>query len=131
MGGIEVTQKDGAEHGMSKRGFANVESIMPKINAQVAERMKTHNFNIDLSTAENCLIRPEVVEIYKKAINDGLSATVCLIKRNSSLSGQFAHCRSISLTPRVSPVPLPFSLSLPNLSTIIFIPLRQSRPSTS
>jgi hypothetical protein len=83
MGGIEVTRTEGAEHGMSKRGFSNVESIMPKINAQVAERMKTKNSNIDLSTAENCLIRPEVVEVYKKSIHEGLSSNVCLIKRNN------------------------------------------------
>ena len=76
MARIDVIQKEGTDQGMSKRGFSNVEAIMPKIQAQVAERTKTTNFNIDLSTAENCLIRPELVEIYKKAIQDGLSSSV-------------------------------------------------------
>lgn len=71
----------GTEYGMSKRGFSNVEAIMPKIRAQVAERTKTTNFNIDLSTAENCLIRPEVMEIYKKAIQEGLSSSVSLTEK--------------------------------------------------
>ena len=61
---------------MSKRGFANIESIMPRINDQVTERQKVKNHNIDLSSAENWLIRPELVEICKDAIQKDLTAKV-------------------------------------------------------
>ncbi|KAH8703005.1 pyridoxal phosphate-dependent transferase [Phaeosphaeriaceae sp. PMI808] len=75
MGETNMRNNEGGEQGMSKRGFSNVEAIMPRIDAQVAERTKTKNFNIDLSTAENCLIREEVIDIYKKAIQEGLNSS--------------------------------------------------------
>ena len=61
---------------LSKRGLSNIETIMPKISGQVAERKRHDNPNIDLSTAENWLLRPELTEICKQAIQDGLTARV-------------------------------------------------------
>lgn len=66
-----------ARNGLSQRGFANVESIMPKISKQVAERKKTSDSKLDLGTSENVLIRPEIQEIYKEAIEKTLGSNVC------------------------------------------------------
>ena len=63
-----------SEGGLSKRAWGNVEGIMPKISAAVQERVKVDNPNIDLSTAENWLIRDDVNAIYKKAIVEKLCA---------------------------------------------------------
>ena len=60
--------------GLSKRAWGNVEDIMPRINAAVQERIRVDNPNIDLSTAENWLIRDEVIAIFKEAIAERLSA---------------------------------------------------------
>ena len=51
---------------------------MPKISGQVAERKKMNNPNIDLSTSENWLLRPELIEICKQAIQGGFTAKVKL-----------------------------------------------------
>ncbi|KAL1856868.1 putative secondary metabolism biosynthetic enzyme [Diaporthe australafricana] len=59
-------------HGLSKRGWANVETIMPKIKGAVAQRKIKNNANIDLSTAENWLMRPELMEICKAAVEEHL-----------------------------------------------------------
>jgi hypothetical protein len=64
--------------GMSSRGWSNVSAIMPKIQGAVAEREKRDNPNIDLSTAENWLIRPELIELCKKAISTYLVAQVSI-----------------------------------------------------
>ena len=61
---------------MSARGWSNVSAIMPKISAQVAERSRPDNPNIDLATAENWLIRNEIIEICKEAIQIGLHPKV-------------------------------------------------------
>ncbi|PGH15386.1 hypothetical protein AJ80_05570 [Polytolypa hystricis UAMH7299] len=55
--------------GLSKRSSEVVESIMPKISAAVAERTKRDNPNIDLSTAENWLLRQELMELFKDGLN--------------------------------------------------------------
>ena len=64
------------ENGLSQRGWSNVEAIMPKIAAAVEERQIKNNTNIDLSTAENWLIRSELIEICKDAINQKLAGQV-------------------------------------------------------
>ena len=61
---------------MSKRAFSNIETLMPKISDRVAERKRDNNPNTDLSIAENWLLRPELTEICKQAIQDGLTARV-------------------------------------------------------
>lgn len=67
--------------GLSKRGAANVSIIWPKISKAVAEReekAKTEgNALIDLSTSENWLIRNELIEFYKNAIERNLAPRVC------------------------------------------------------
>jgi hypothetical protein len=65
-----------AQPKFSKRGWATVEGIMPKIKDVVAERLKKANTNIDLSTAENWLLRPELVALCKDAVAHNLSARV-------------------------------------------------------
>jgi len=73
---IETSDIGAESDTMSKRGFLNVKAILPKISAQVAERTKTHDLKIDLSTSENCLLRPELMAIYQKAINENLETKV-------------------------------------------------------
>jgi hypothetical protein len=60
----------------SDRGRSNIEAIMPKIKAAVEERESKMSSKIDLSTAENWLIRPELMELCKEAINEDLTAAV-------------------------------------------------------
>jgi hypothetical protein len=64
-------------HNLSERGWANVEAIMPKIKGAVSERMSNATSNIDLSTAENWLIRPELVELCRIAITEKVGPRVC------------------------------------------------------
>ncbi|KAJ5427440.1 PLP-dependent transferase [Penicillium cf. griseofulvum] len=47
---------------------------MPKIQDTVTERARSDNPNIDLSTAENWLIRDELVELCKSSIQETLSS---------------------------------------------------------
>ncbi|KAK2874943.1 hypothetical protein FQN49_001917 [Arthroderma sp. PD_2] len=61
-----------ASSGLSKRGAANVEKIMPGISAALLERTKPTAPRIDLSTAENWLLRNEIIELTKDGIRDGL-----------------------------------------------------------
>ena len=59
------------------RGLSNVASIMPKIAGAVKDRSSLQidsNPNIDLSTAENWLLRPELIQICKDAIANSLCA---------------------------------------------------------
>ncbi|KAI0139752.1 1-aminocyclopropane-1-carboxylate synthase [Pestalotiopsis sp. NC0098] len=79
-----MTQPD--RHGLSARSWANVEAIMPKIQGQVEQRKIKNNTNIDLSTAENHLIRPELMEICKDAISKSLSSSVIKPTRPSHFS---------------------------------------------
>ncbi|EFE29743.1 aminotransferase GliI [Trichophyton benhamiae CBS 112371] len=58
--------------GLSKRGAANVDKIMPGISAALLERTKPTAPRIDLSTAENWLLRDEIIELTKDGIRDGL-----------------------------------------------------------
>ncbi|KAI1176305.1 1-aminocyclopropane-1-carboxylate synthase 7 [Nemania sp. FL0916] len=62
-----------AEMGLSSRGAGNVDSVLPSISAAIDERAKKANTNIDLGTAENWLIRDELIAICKKSINDDLT----------------------------------------------------------
>lgn len=59
-------------NGLSARGWANVGEIMPKISAAVEERSHRDNPNIDLASAENWLLRPELLDICKDAISSKL-----------------------------------------------------------
>jgi len=63
---------------LSKRGFGNVEAIWPRISKAAAERdeIKTGTPVIDLSTSENWLIRKEIIELYKKAVQDSFGQDV-------------------------------------------------------
>jgi hypothetical protein len=63
-------------NGISVRSHAVVEAIMPKIKDAVAERTRADNPNIDLSTAENWLIRDELIDICKSSIQADLTTNV-------------------------------------------------------
>jgi hypothetical protein len=67
-----------ANMSLSKRGSANVDAIMPRIGAAVAERVMQNNQNIDLGTSENWLIRDELITIYKDAVEKKLTETVSI-----------------------------------------------------
>lgn len=64
--------------GLSKRGASNVDAIMPGIRAALLERTRPTVPRIDLSTAENWLLRNEVIELTQDAIRDGLKPHVHL-----------------------------------------------------
>ena len=66
----------GDTKGLSQRGWSNVAGIMPRINAALEERKRRDNPNIDLATAENWLLRPELIELCKDAINKNLDFKV-------------------------------------------------------
>ncbi|QYS97979.1 hypothetical protein H0G86_005180 [Trichoderma simmonsii] len=59
--------------GLSQRSKAVVDDIMPKISAAVADRTRVDNPNIDLSTAENWLLRDELIEICKEAVSKDMT----------------------------------------------------------
>ncbi|CAG8976233.1 hypothetical protein HYALB_00011999 [Hymenoscyphus albidus] len=56
--------------GLSARGGSNVTAVMPKVAAAVAAR--SSGSQIDLASAENWLIRPDIIEICKDAIANNL-----------------------------------------------------------
>ncbi|KAI1647341.1 putative ACC synthase [Daldinia loculata] len=60
------------DYGLSARGTANVAAIFPKISNAVAEREE--NPCIDMGTSENWLLRNELVQFYKRAVEDSFSA---------------------------------------------------------
>lgn len=66
-----MTAQNAVSAGLSARSTEVVEAIMPRIQDTVAERTRQDNPNIDLSTAENCLIRRELIEIYQESIQRG------------------------------------------------------------
>ncbi|MCJ1380194.1 hypothetical protein MMC17_003297 [Xylographa soralifera] len=72
MTGMPVAMMKSPENGLSSRGWANVGEIMPKISAAVKQRSQSDNPNIDLATAENWLLRPELLDICKTAISTNL-----------------------------------------------------------
>lgn len=57
---------------LSARGRSNVELIMPMISKLIAEKQRSQDITIDLSTAENWLIRNELIDIFKAAIAENL-----------------------------------------------------------
>lgn len=67
-------------YGLSPRGAANVEAIWPRISQAATEREKSaekpEDSCIDLSTSENWLLRRELVNLYKEAVQAGLGDRV-------------------------------------------------------
>ncbi|KAI0455771.1 putative ACC synthase [Xylaria acuta] len=63
-------------YGLSTRGAENVAAIWPRIVNAVKEREKqyTAGSSIDMSTSENWLLRDELMQHYKQAIQDNLCA---------------------------------------------------------
>lgn len=63
-------------NGLSTRMSKSVASMLPHIAATIAERTSKGPAKIDLATAENWLLRPELLEICKDAIAQNLTADV-------------------------------------------------------
>ena len=61
---------------LSPRGWTNFADVLPKISAAIEERSRCDNPNIDLGTAENWLVRTELIEICKEAIDKNLKPSV-------------------------------------------------------
>ncbi|KAF4626878.1 hypothetical protein G7Y89_g11280 [Cudoniella acicularis] len=59
--------------GLSKRGESNVATFLPNVKGIVAERDSQFRDNIDLSTSDNCLIRPEIMELCRASFESTLS----------------------------------------------------------
>ena len=62
--------------GILVRMKSTVAAILPQISSTIAERTLPGHARIDLSTAENWLLRPELVKICQDAIADTLTAKV-------------------------------------------------------
>lgn len=72
---------------MAERGWSNVAGIMPQISAAVKERQRRGSSNIDLATAENWLLRSELIDLCKDAIYRKLDAKVrCTCQTNGILA---------------------------------------------
>ncbi|CAJ2504446.1 Uu.00g118400.m01.CDS01 [Anthostomella pinea] len=62
-------------YGLSRRGAANVQAVWPRISKAAEERERqAGNPCIDLSTSENWLLRNELIDLYKQAIEGSLSS---------------------------------------------------------
>ncbi|KAF1950196.1 1-aminocyclopropane-1-carboxylate synthase 7 [Byssothecium circinans] len=97
------------DHGLSKRGWSNVDAIMPSIKGAVEQRKIPSNANIDLSTAENWLIRPELIEICKETIMKNLDARHFSYPRGFSgdpdLLAAYAHIFNTYFNPHIPVLP--------------------------
>jgi hypothetical protein len=61
---------------LSNRGRYNVDIFMPTIAAKVDQKVSTTIKKIDLATAENWLMRDELVTMFKTAVSRELVSTV-------------------------------------------------------
>lgn len=64
---------------LSERGHANVSHVMPIIPKTILEAgwIPNEDFVIDLSMAENWMIRDEILEIERAVVRDHLNHEVC------------------------------------------------------
>ncbi|KAI3335719.1 hypothetical protein F4824DRAFT_500587 [Ustulina deusta] len=62
------------EFELSSRGAANVAAIWLRLSNAVQERENVQSSVIDMTTSENFLLRDELIEFYKVAMNQGLSS---------------------------------------------------------
>ena len=63
--------------GLSSRMSNVIASMLPKIAVTVSERSSTGPPKIDLATAENWLVRRELIAILKEAVARNLDPEVC------------------------------------------------------
>lgn len=66
-----------AAFGLSERGAGNVDAILPRISSALKERTNPSAPRIDLSTAENWLLREEIIQATKDGIQKELKPHVC------------------------------------------------------
>jgi len=64
------------QQSLSKRGWGNVATVMPRIGAAVKDRIEQNSSSspIDLSTSENELLRPELIDLCKISISENLES---------------------------------------------------------
>lgn len=72
---------------LSNRARYNVDVFMPSISAKVKQKTSAASEQkiIDLATAENWLMRDELVGIFKDSISRELGSAVCLSPASSVL----------------------------------------------
>ena len=63
---------------MSRRGKSNVDTVMPAVLASVGEKLGLPASAIDMLTAENWLVRHELLEIYTQGIQKELIVKVSI-----------------------------------------------------
>lgn len=78
-----------------------MEAIWPRIASAVADReQQTEDSSIDMGTSENWLLRHELIDLYKRAVQDDLASKVCLKKpnnpTNSALGPQLSPAQHLS-----------------------------------
>ncbi|MCJ1251406.1 hypothetical protein MMC30_008639 [Trapelia coarctata] len=61
-------------HGLSVRMNSTVAALMPQISSTIADRSSIETPKIDLATAENWLLRPELIALCKSAVAKDLTA---------------------------------------------------------
>ena len=64
---------------LSDRMAGTVSAMLPQIAASLSQRSATESPKIDLATAENWLLRPELVTLCKDAVAEDLVAQVNLL----------------------------------------------------
>lgn len=69
--------------GLSARMSGNIAAILPKIASTIAERTSNGPAKIDLSTAENWLLRPELLALCRDVISRNLTTDVRKLLRIS------------------------------------------------
>ena len=71
---------------LSQRGIANVTTIMPRIPKTIldAGNIPDEDSIIDLSVAENWMIRDQVLEIERAVVKDHLNAEVSISSPHTS-----------------------------------------------
>ena len=71
---------------LSQRAQGNVKLFMPIVAAKLEQRHSADVQKIDLATAENWLMRDEILPILENSVFKELTASVCLSSKLSSLS---------------------------------------------
>lgn len=70
----ELFSKMASQSWLTQRFQGLVDALMPKVTAALQDKQESHR--LDLATAENHLIRKELIGIYKTTLADGLESEV-------------------------------------------------------
>ena len=81
---------------LSVRMRSSVDFVLPKIAASIAERTSTGPAKIDLATAENWLLRPELIALCNDAMAQKLTEEVG--KRCHHVLSVIRYCEAASVS---------------------------------